>query len=153
MTRGSWVERIAGAAYVWLPMLLVVALAAPSIGYLLPSYACYLGESYQPLRALRFFSSLGQDFHKYGPMTNLLLAPGYGLSLADEAKSLRALAAAMTKGESSSAKAGGAAPAIAIDSRPAPPLQPRTTPTIHSTIAAAAPAASPSSQSATGKAA
>lgn len=62
-------------------MAVVVALAAPSIGYLLPNYACFLGESYQPLRALRFFQTLGQDFHKYGPMTNLLLAPGYALSL------------------------------------------------------------------------
>ena len=81
MTRALLVERIRAGAYVWLPLLVVVALAAPSIDYLLPNYACYLGESYQPLRALRFFQSLGQDFHKYGPMTNLLLAPGYALSL------------------------------------------------------------------------
>jgi len=87
--RGGWgvmrarsIERVAGSAYVWLPMLVVVALAAPSIPYLLPNYACYLGESYQPLRALRFFQTLGQDFHKYGPMANLLLAPGYALSIA-----------------------------------------------------------------------
>ncbi len=81
VTRTLSVERILAGAYVWLPLLVVVLLAAPSIGYLLPNYACVLGESYQPLRALRFFQTLGQDFHKYGPMTNLLLAPGYALSL------------------------------------------------------------------------
>lgn len=42
---------------------------------------CNLGESYQPRRILAFFNSPGQRFHKYGVMPNVLLAPGYALSL------------------------------------------------------------------------
>jgi len=75
-------ERVRATAWLWAPCLLVAVFAAPSIPYLLPSYYCHLGESYQPLRALRFFHSLGADYHKYGPMPNFLLAPGYGVSMA-----------------------------------------------------------------------
>ncbi len=81
MTRSSPLGRILATAYVWAPCLVVVAFAAPSIDYMLPSYYCHLGESYQPLRALSFFHSLGTGFHKYGPMPNFLLAPGYALSM------------------------------------------------------------------------
>lgn len=77
----SWGMRIRESAWIWLPMLVVVALAAPSIEYMLPSFESHLGENYQPLKALRFFSSPTTDYHKYGPMTNFLLAPGYALSL------------------------------------------------------------------------
>jgi hypothetical protein len=81
VTREGWIARLGRSAWTWPPLLIVIVLAAPSIPFLLPSYYCHLGESYQPLRALRFFSSLGADFHKYGPAPNFLLAPGYALSL------------------------------------------------------------------------
>lgn len=73
--------RLAAAAWIWAPVLVVVVLAWPSVDYMLPGYASHLGENYQPIKALRFFASPWTDYHKYGPMTNFLLAPGYALSL------------------------------------------------------------------------
>src|SRR5258705_13486544 len=62
-----------------------------------------------------------------------------------------AVIAASMNGASASDSAGGVAPAIAMGSAPdAPGLKWRTTPTTHNTIAAAAPAALPVSQSAIG---
>ena len=66
-----------------LPLCLLIALlAAPSVPYMLPSYVSHLSEEYQPLQALRFFHSGGRLFDKYAPLPNLILAPGYGLTLA-----------------------------------------------------------------------
>lgn len=73
--------RLRETAWVWIPAVVVVGLAAPSIDFMLPAYHSHLGENYQPIKALRFFASPATDFHKYGPMTNFLLAPGYALSL------------------------------------------------------------------------
>jgi hypothetical protein len=49
---------------------------------MLPACQDYMDEIYQPLQALKFFKTHGQAFHKYGPMPNFLLAPGYAISLA-----------------------------------------------------------------------
>jgi hypothetical protein len=68
-------------AYVLLPSLLYIVLLTPVVAYQLPAYESHLGETYQPLRALKFFKSKGDSYHKYGPMPNYLLAPGYGVSL------------------------------------------------------------------------
>lgn len=38
-------------------------------------------ESYQPMQALKFFATLGHAFHKYGPMSNFVLAPFYAVTL------------------------------------------------------------------------
>ncbi|HEX7008626.1 MAG TPA: hypothetical protein VF184_01505, partial [Phycisphaeraceae bacterium] len=65
----------------WAALAVVAVLAAPSIWSMVPAYEDHLGENYQPLRALKFFHSRGTAFHKYGPMNNFLLAPGYGASL------------------------------------------------------------------------
>ena len=78
---GGWGSRFRDAAWIWAPVLILVVFAAPSVDYMLPSYVSHLGENYQPLRALRFFSSPTTDYHKYGPMANFLLAPGYASSL------------------------------------------------------------------------
>ena len=81
MTRALLAERLRTTSYVWLPCLVVIILAAPSIDFMLPAYYSHLGENYQPLKALRFFHAFGADFHKYGPVSNFLLAPGYALSM------------------------------------------------------------------------
>lgn len=81
-SRASAWGRVWGTAWIWGPALVVVLLAAPSIDFMLPAYHSHLGENYQPLRALRFFASPTTDFHKYGPLPNFLLAPGYAISLA-----------------------------------------------------------------------
>ncbi|HEX8521001.1 MAG TPA: hypothetical protein VF669_02010 [Tepidisphaeraceae bacterium] len=63
------------------PCLVLVILAAPSVTFMLPACQDYMDEIYQPLQALKFFKSHGHAFHKYGPMPNFILAPGYALSL------------------------------------------------------------------------
>ncbi len=70
--------RAARAAIVILPCLLVAILAAPTLPYMLPAFEDHASENYQPLQALKFYQSLGADFHKYGPMRNFLLLPPYG---------------------------------------------------------------------------
>ena len=77
--RRHWVRR---SAYVWAPLLVLLVLAAPSVPALIPASQDYLDEIYQPLQALKFFKTRGQQFHKYGPLPNFVLAPGYGASLA-----------------------------------------------------------------------
>ncbi len=64
-----------------LPAVLLIAYAAPSITYQLPNYRSNLAEEYQPLQTLKFFSTRGAAFHKYGPMENFLLAPLYGSTI------------------------------------------------------------------------
>lgn len=68
---------LADNAWVLLPLAVLSALAAPALGYGLPGYESLLGENYQPLRALKFYSSLGGAYHKYGTLPNLLLLPVY----------------------------------------------------------------------------
>ncbi len=70
------------ALWIALPLLLLAAYASPSVGYMLPGYESFLGEDYQPLQALKFYASLGGEYHKYGPMTNFMLLPVYGASFA-----------------------------------------------------------------------
>jgi len=64
------------------PIAFLTMMAAPVIIYMLPAYESYISEIYQPLRALRFMASFGQDYHKWGVMPNLLLAPGYAVTIA-----------------------------------------------------------------------
>ncbi|HEB89436.1 MAG TPA: hypothetical protein ENI85_07690 [Deltaproteobacteria bacterium] len=64
------------------PLLVLAFYAWPMLGYMLPGYESLLGENYQPLRALKFYASLGGETHKYGPMPNFVLLPVYGISLA-----------------------------------------------------------------------
>ena len=78
----GWRSRLLAAAHVWLPCLVLVVLAAPSITFMLPACEDYLDEIDQPIQALKFFKTHGQAFHKYGPMPNFILAPAYGVSLA-----------------------------------------------------------------------
>lgn len=75
-------SRARALAWVVLPLLVLALHGAPSIDYLLPGFESHLGENYQPLRALKFYSSLGGAYHKYGPMPNWVLLPVYGPSLA-----------------------------------------------------------------------
>jgi hypothetical protein len=74
--------RLSDHAWMLLPLAVLVVLAAPTISYMLPGYVSHLGENYQPLRALKFYSSLGGEFHKYGTLPNFLLLPVYGPCLA-----------------------------------------------------------------------
>ena len=53
----------------------------PGLYWMYPTITDRL-ESYQPLQALKFFATLGQAFHKYGPFPNFVLAPYYGVTLA-----------------------------------------------------------------------
>lgn len=69
-------------AYFLVPCAVIVLLALPVIGYLLPSCDSMLDDDSQPLTALKFFKEKGQSYHKYPPLPNLLLAPGYGVSIA-----------------------------------------------------------------------
>ena len=75
------VARVMRWAHVWGPCLIIVILAAPAVNFMLPATTDYLDEIYQPLQALKFFKTRGHAFHKYGPMPNFVLAPGYGASL------------------------------------------------------------------------
>jgi hypothetical protein len=77
--QAGWLRR---SAHIWAPLLVLVALTGPSVGFLLPATQDYLDEIYQPLQALKFFASKGHAIHKYGPLPNFVLAPGYGASLA-----------------------------------------------------------------------
>ncbi len=69
------------SGYLIVPCLAAGLLAAPLVGHGLPDFESHLGEEYQPLKALKFFHSRGQEFHKWGPADNFLYAPGYALSL------------------------------------------------------------------------
>src|SRR5687768_16430283 len=77
--RAAWLTR---PLHVVIPLLVLVLLAAPNVTFLLPATQDYLGEIYQPIQALKFFKTRGQEFHKYGPAPNFILAPGYGVTLA-----------------------------------------------------------------------
>jgi hypothetical protein len=63
-----------------LPLLLILALAFPLLHYQLPNFKSTLTEEYQPFKTLKFLASAGRDFHKWGPVDNFLLAPGYLLT-------------------------------------------------------------------------
>ncbi len=69
-------------AWISLPLAVLLVLAVPTLIYMLPGYESLLGENYQPLRALKFYSSLGGEFHKYGTTPNFLLLPVYMPSFA-----------------------------------------------------------------------
>ena len=79
--RESIATRLACAWPVWSPMLLLLVYAAPSIPFLLPAYTEHQGETYQPLKTLKFFATRGTAYHKYGPVPNFILAPVYGPTL------------------------------------------------------------------------
>lgn len=68
--------------WILLPLAMLFVYSLPNLDYLLPGYQSGLGENYQPLRAMKFYSSLGGEVHKYGPMPNFVLLPLYGSSLA-----------------------------------------------------------------------
>src|SRR5215469_16640846 len=70
------------SAFVLAPCFTAALLAAPIVGHGLPDYESRLGEEYQPVKTLKFFHSLGREFHKWGPGDDFLYAPGYALSLA-----------------------------------------------------------------------
>ncbi len=83
--RPGLTARVASRPALWLALviaLIVGVLAAPSVTFLLPNTESMQVEDYQPLKTLKFFKNRGQSYHKYGPMTNFVLAPGYGASLA-----------------------------------------------------------------------
>ncbi|MCG8524413.1 MAG: hypothetical protein MI744_19595, partial [Pseudomonadales bacterium] len=69
--------------YWWIitPLAFITLFCIPLVTFLLPATESYFGETYQPLRALKFFASKGQSYHKYGPLPNFLLAPTYSLTL------------------------------------------------------------------------
>jgi hypothetical protein len=73
---------VARSAHIVIPLLILIVLAAPSVTFLLPATQDYLGEIYQPIQALKFFKTKGQQFHKYAPAPNFILAPGYAATLA-----------------------------------------------------------------------
>ena len=77
--RARWFAR---PLHVVIPLLVLLVLATPNVTFLLPATQDYLGEIYQPIQALKFFKSKGREFHKYGPAPNVVLAPGYGVTLA-----------------------------------------------------------------------
>jgi hypothetical protein len=62
-------------------VFVLLAFSLPGLFWMVPSVADRM-ESYQPLQALKFFASHGQEFHKYGPFPNFVLAPFYGITLA-----------------------------------------------------------------------
>ena len=59
-----------------MPALALLLTVGPRLFLLMPSPREPFGEVYQPLRALAFAKSLGGEYHKYGPVPNLLLLPG-----------------------------------------------------------------------------
>lgn len=67
--------------HITLPVVICLVLCAPFTWFLLPSYEPLFADEYQPLKALKFFYSRGQEFHKWGPLTDLLLGPVYALTL------------------------------------------------------------------------
>ncbi|HBE18534.1 MAG TPA: hypothetical protein DEG17_12950 [Cyanobacteria bacterium UBA11149] len=81
-TSNSVSQILSRSSYIWLPLSIAILFAAPSITFMLPSPTSYLAEEYQPFQALEFWGTKGQAYHKYGPLGNFLLAPGYGISLA-----------------------------------------------------------------------
>jgi hypothetical protein len=62
-------------------ILVLGAYALPGMVWCWPTSYDRL-ESYQPMQALKFFATMGHAFHKYGPMSNFVLAPVYALQLA-----------------------------------------------------------------------
>lgn len=82
--RPGLTARVASKPALWLALgiaLVVGVLAAPSVTFLLPNTQTLQVEDYQPLKTLKFFKNRGQSYHKYGPMTNFVLAPGYAATL------------------------------------------------------------------------
>lgn len=70
--------RRSALAVLWVPCLVLVIATWPCIGFQLPATADTVTESYEPLKTLKFFHSLGRDVHKWGPMTNFVYAPVFG---------------------------------------------------------------------------
>jgi len=83
--RPGLAARVASRPALWVGLLIALTvgiLAAPSVTFLLPNTQSLQVEDYQPLKTLKFFKNRGQSYHKYGPMTNFVLAPGYAAALA-----------------------------------------------------------------------
>ncbi len=66
----------------WVPAVVLLLCVGPRLWFLLPSPREPFGEVYQPMRAIAFGQKLGQDFHKYGPVPNFILLPGFGVTFA-----------------------------------------------------------------------
>ncbi len=62
------------------PALVLLLIVLPLVHYELPNYKSTLTEEYQPFKTLKFLTSRGQGFHKWGPVDNFLLMPGYLLT-------------------------------------------------------------------------
>jgi hypothetical protein len=65
---------------VLLPVVAILLIAFPLFHYQLPNFKSTLTEEYQPFKTLKFLTSAGGSFHKWGPVDNFLLAPGYLLT-------------------------------------------------------------------------
>ena len=77
---GVWLRR-----YGWMavPSLILLLGSAQFVRFLVPNTDDnQVIHSCQPLKALRFFHSKGQDVHKWGPLPNVLHAPAFGGLLA-----------------------------------------------------------------------
>src|SRR5262249_32645171 len=67
----------------WLvPCCLILAYTSPLLLFQLPNYESVIGEEYQPIKTLKFMATRGQAYEKWGPLENLLLAPGYAATIA-----------------------------------------------------------------------
>lgn len=70
-------------AWVAVPSLVLLLGSAQFVPFLVPNTDDnQVIHSCQPLKALRFFQSKGQDVHKWGPLPNVLHAPAFGGLLA-----------------------------------------------------------------------
>lgn len=67
--------------HITVPVVICLVLCAPFTWFLLPSFEPLFADEYQPLKAMKFFYSRGQQFHKWGPLTDLLLGPFYALTM------------------------------------------------------------------------
>lgn len=69
------------AWHLWVPVLVLVLLCLPRLTSLIPAPVDFADEIYQPQQTLKFVSSRGSAFDKYGPIPNYFLIPMYGVSL------------------------------------------------------------------------
>ena len=73
---------LARHAYLIIPCALIILYGSPLVFYQLPNNFDTLGESFEPLKTLKFIHSKGRAFHKWGPMTNFVYAPLYAPPMA-----------------------------------------------------------------------
>src|SRR5262249_653709 len=77
-SQATWFAR---SWYLLVPCIFVAILAGPIVRFQLPNFESTITEEYQPVKALKFFSTRGTAFHKWGPVDNFLLAPSYAVSM------------------------------------------------------------------------